>query len=312
MSAIAGLHHVTAIAADPQRNLDFYTGTLGLRMVKLTVNFDDPGSYHFYFADHAGSPGSVLTFFPWPLAKRGRQGSGFTAATAFRAAPGTLEAWLTRVQAHRPRTIIERFGQRVLPFEDSDGMPLEIIEDPTVTGDPASLHGFHSVTLDSREPAATARLLTQSMGYKEIASDGSRTRFAAAGAQSGAPTGIDAQGQYIDVLAPTGNPAGKLGAGVVHHIAFRARSDQEQAQWQSTLSAAGQHVTPVQDRSYFRSIYFREDGQVLFEIATDQPGFATDETLDTLGTSLKLPAVYEDSRATIEAHLPKIKLPGRS
>lgn len=308
MPAIAGIHHVTAIASDPQRNLDFYTGILGLRLVKLTVNFDDPGSYHFYFGDHPGRPGTILTFFPWPLAKRGRQGAGFTHATAFRVAPGSIDAWLKRLGDARVELGVTttRFGQRVLPFRDPDAMPLELIEDPGVpTGaGPDLIHGFHSVTLNSSDPAATSRLLTESLGFRRTGSDDQRTRFAAA--ESETPGSL---GQYVDVLN-TREGAGKLGAGVVHHVAFRARSDQEQGQWSRILSDAGEHVTPVQDRSYFRSIYFREPGHTLFEIATDQPGFATDETVETLGSALRLPPPYEPRRAEIQRALPPIRLPG--
>jgi glyoxalase family protein len=308
MPAIAGIHHVTAIASDPQRNLDFYTGILGLRLVKLTVNFDDPGSYHFYFGDHPGRPGTILTFFPWPLAKRGRQGAGFTHATAFRVAPGSIDAWLKRLGDARVELGVTttRFGQRVLPFRDPDAMPLELIEDPGVpTGaGPDLIHGFHSVTLNSSDPAATSRLLTESLGFRRTGSDDQRTRFAAA--ESETPGSL---GQYVDVLN-TREGAGKLGAGVVHHVAFRARSDQEQGQWFTLLSDAGEHVTPVQDRSYFRSIYFREPGHTLFEIATDQPGFATDETVETLGSALRLPPPYEPRRAEIQRALPPIRLPG--
>lgn len=308
MPAIAGIHHVTAIASDPQRNLDFYTGILGLRLVKLTVNFDDPGSYHFYFGDHPGRPGTILTFFPWPLAKRGRQGAGFTHATAFRVAPGSIDAWLKRLGDARVELGVSttRFGQRVLPFRDPDAMPLELIEDPGVpTGaGPDLIHGFHSVTLNSSDPAATSRLLTESLGFRKIGSDDQCARFAAAESETpGSP------GQYVDVLN-TREGAGKLGAGVVHHVAFRARSDQEQGQWSTILSDAGEHVTPVQDRSYFRSIYFREPGHTLFEIATDQPGFATDETVETLGSALRLPPPYEPRRAEIQRALPPIRLPG--
>jgi glyoxalase family protein len=308
MPAIAGIHHVTAIASEPQRNLDFYTGILGLRLVKLTVNFDDPGSYHFYFGDHPGRPGTILTFFPWPLAKRGRQGAGFTHATAFRVAPGSIDAWLKRLGDARVELGVSttRFGQRVLPFRDPDAMPLELIEDPGVpTGaGPDLIHGFHSVTLNSSDPAATSRLLTESLGFRRTGSDDQRTRFAAAESETpGSP------GQYVDVLN-TREGAGKLGAGVVHHVAFRARSDQEQSQWSRILSDAGEHVTPVQDRSYFRSIYFREPGHTLFEIATDQPGFATDETVETLGSALRLPPPYEPRRAEIQRALPPIRLPG--
>lgn len=305
MPSIAGIHHVTAIASDPQKNHDFYTKVLGMRLVKLTVNFDDPGSYHFYFADHAGRPGTVLTFFPWPLAKRGRQGAGFTHATAFRVAPGSIDAWAARLRDEGVTVgkATERFGQRVLPFEDPDAMLLELVEDPGVApGGALAVHGFHSVTLNSSDPAATTKLLTETMGFRQIGSDATRTRFAAA--ESDASGSV---GQYVDILNAR-EGAGKLGAGVVHHVAFRARSDQEQAQWQEVLLEAGEHPTPVQDRSYFRSIYFREPGHTLFEIATDQPGFATDETLETLGTGLKLPPVYESKRAAIEAHLPRLNL----
>lgn len=312
MTAIAGIHHVTAIASDPQRNLDFYTKTLGLRLIKLTVNFDDPGTYHFYFADDEGTPGSVLTFFPWPHAKRGRHGSGETAATAFRVPPGSIDFWSARLGLDASARST-RFGEKVLAFQDPDAMPLEIIETPTASaagpnriwnpGVPAehAIGGFHSVTLALEGHERTSDLLTATLGFEKIAQESNRFRYRAPG---GAPASI------IDVLCAPDLPHAKLGAGSVHHVALRARDDAEQGHWQRLVAARGLNVTPVLDRNYFHSIYFREPGGVLFEIATDQPGFAIDEPRERLGSSLKLPPQYEAARARIADALPKITLPG--
>jgi catechol 2,3-dioxygenase-like lactoylglutathione lyase family enzyme len=310
MTAIAGIHHVTAIASDPQRNLDFYARHLGLRLVKLTVNFDDPGTYHFYFGDQAGSPGTILTFFPWPHAKRGRHGSGATAATSFAVPPSSLDFWASRLGAHAV-TRSTRFGEQVLAFEDPDGMRLELVEVSAISSGPVwtpsgisadhAIRGFHGVTLAVEGHEKTSDLLTAGLGFELLAQEGNRFRYRAPG---NGPAGI------VDVLCVPDLSASKLGAGIVHHVAFRARNDAEQGHWQRLVGSRGLNVTPVLDRSYFRSIYFREPGGILFEIATDQPGFATDESPETLGTSLRLPAQHERIRDRILQVLPKLRLPG--
>ncbi len=310
---IAGLHHVTAIASDPQQNLDFYTETLGLRLVKRTVNFDDPNTYHFYFGDDTGTPGTILTFFPWAGAARGSLGSGETSATAFRVPESSLSYWQDRLTAaHVPvEEAGTRFGSRVLRFSDPDGMRLEIVgvhdggmtTAPRTSDVPAehAIRGFDGVTLTERSAERTASVL-DAMGLRKTGEDGNRIRFSAAGA---------GPGNHVDLLIDPNAGYGRLGAGSVHHIAFRAADDAEQLEWRNEVAAMGLHATTVRDRTYFHSIYFREPGGVLFEIATDPPGFALDEPAETLGESLKLPTWLEENRPAIERALPPIELAHR-
>jgi glyoxalase family protein len=307
---IVGLHHVTAIASDPQRNLDFYTEILGLRFVKRTINFDDPGSYHFYFGDDAGSPGTILTFFPWPNATRGSVGVGETSATAFSVPAESIAFWERHLRAAGiPAERTGRFHEDVLSFADPDGMRLEIVGH--VDAAPANpsrfavnipsahaIRGFFGVTLAEASYDRTAAVL-ELMGFEKVAEDGNRFRFCAQG---------EALGNQIDILVVAKPAYGRMGAGSVHHIAFRNDDDVSQLEWQDLLSNQGLSVTPVQDRTYFHSIYFREPGGVLFEMATNPPGFALDEPIETLGESLKLPDWLEPRRAAIEARLPKIEL----
>jgi glyoxalase family protein len=303
-----GIHHITAIASDPRRNVDFYTRVLGLRLVKKTVNFDDPTTYHLYYADGAGSPGSVLTFFPHPHARPGRHGAGQAVEVSFAVPRAALSFWIERLhekgvtfQNHE-----ERFGEKILSFSDMDGLKLEIVATDASGGAPwepdgvprdAAIRGFHSVTLWEQAVEPTARLLTDVFGFEAAEVDGSRHRFRAPGA------GV---GQIVDILHMPGAGRGGLGAGVNHHIAFRAGDDAHQADMRAALIAQGLDVTPMLDRNYFHSVYFREPGGVLFEIATDQPGFAVDEPLDSLGQRLMLPPQYESRRAEIEAALPPL------
>jgi glyoxalase family protein len=308
---IAGLHHVTAIASDPQRILDFYVEVLGLRFVKRTVNFDDPASYHFYLADNAGSPGTILTFFAWPGATRGGLGVGETSAVAFGVPAGSLEFWEKRLLAAGipAERADERFGEPVLSFGDPDGMRVELIgtketgdtiipRDSTVPREHA-IRGFHGVTLCEAGFELTARVL-EKMGFRNAAQENNRIRFVAEGT---------APGRHIDVHVQTQLAYGRMGAGTIHHIAYRAPSDGEQLEWRQVLSGMSLNVTPVLDRCYFHSIYFREPGGVLFEIATDPPGFMIDETADSLGEKLKLPPWLEKHRAQIERVLPSIEMP---
>lgn len=301
---IVGLHHVTTIASDPQRNLDFYTELLGLRLVKRTVNFDDPGTYHFYFGNDAGSPGTLLTFFPWPHATRGNCGIGETSATSFSVPESSLDYWQKRLgEAGIPvENAPERFGKRVLSFADTDGTKLELIGD--AAGDAAkparhsdvpaqhAIHGFSGVTLCEGGFESTAKVL-ETMGYKQTASENNRFRFT-----STAP-GV-ALANYIDILVQTQLTYGRMGAGSVHHIAFRVPTDASELDWREVLKDLNLNITPVLDRSYFHSIYFREPGGVLFEIATDPPGFTADEPIETLGEGLKLPPWLEGRRNVIE------------
>jgi glyoxalase family protein len=306
---LTGLHHITAIAGNPRRNVAFYTGTLGLRLIKRTVNFDDPSTYHLYYGDHVGTPGSVLTFFPWAGIRRGRPGTGQAYATAFAVPAGSLNFWRTRLLAHgvTPSAITRRFGDEVISFQDPDGLVLELIasaesDTRTAPSHPEvsaaqGIRGFHSVTLAVAAAAPTAALLTQVMGYRATANADHRTRFSVAG---GGP------GTYVDLLVDPKLPRGTSGAGTVHHIAFRTPDDATQASALASLQELNLGVSPVMDRNYFHSIYYREPAGILFEIATDQPGFTIDEPHATLGTALKLPAQYESQRAAIEAHLPPL------
>jgi len=309
---IPGLHHVTAIASDPQRNLDFYVGLLGLRFVKRTVNFDDPGSYHFYFGDNRGTPGTILTFFPWPGARRGIRGTGQIEATAFAISRDSIGYWVERCkEQHVTAEKISRFGEEAIRFVDPDGLLLELIASnslPVVEPWPDSpipadnaIRGFHSVSAALEGYESTARLLTDSFGYRLIEESGNRFRF----------TSPDdtAPGRIVDLLCLPDTGMGRVAAGSVHHIAFRAKDETEQLDWREHLVELGYNVTPVIDRTYFHSIYFREPGGVLFEIATEPPGFTLDEKLEELGTHLRLPSWMESARSQIEEILPPIQLP---
>ena len=309
---IRGIHHVTAIATDPQRNLDFYEGLLGLRLVKKTVNFDDPGTYHFYFGDDLGRPGTILTFFPWPHARRGSRGSGQVVVTSFAIPEGSLPYWQKRLEDHHvlsedPKT---RFEDVTLTFFDPDGLKLELVARPgaalgepwTGSGVPPehAIRGFDGVTLAVRELDATATLLTKTMGLRPTTSSGNRFRFEADGGQPGA---------RVDVLHSPDEGFGRIAAGSVHHVAWRVPDDPSQLEWRERIVAAGLQPTPVLDRQYFKSIYFREPGGVLFEFATDSPGFTRDETREELGSGLKLPPWLEPRRPEIEETLPAVSRP---
>lgn len=309
-----GLHHVTAIATDPRRNREFYVDLLGLRLVKRTVNFDDPGTYHLYYGDRVGSPGTILTFFPWPRARRGSIGAGMTQTTAFAVPEASLGWWQQRLRSASVVTgdVEHRFDEAALPFLDPDGMRLELVAAaepiaPTELWDEGpiepsrAIRGFHSVALLQREPEPTARVLTDLLGYRPAAESGRRHRFSVGGR---------APGRHVDLLIEA-TAGGHVAAGTVHHVAFRAADDARQASTRERVQASGTGVSPVMDRQYFRSIYFREPGGVLFEVATDPPGFTRDESVEELGTSLKLPPWYESERERIEAALPDLgPLPG--
>ncbi|MFZ9683439.1 MAG: ring-cleaving dioxygenase, partial [Cephaloticoccus sp.] len=286
---LSGLHHITAIASDPRKNVDFYTRVLGLRFVKKSVNQDDPGTYHLYYGDYAGSPGTILTFFPWAGLRRGRPGRGQAYATAFSIPAGSVEFWTQRLATLNvtiePAT--ERFGDTVLTLFDPDGLRLELVAtSETDNREPApakdaprehAIRGFHSSTLALADQTPTATVLTDTMGYHEVASAGPRTRYA---------VGAGGPGTYVDLLVDPNLPAGLNGAGTIHHVAFRTPSDAAQVEAHRQIETDGLHVSPVIDRAYFKSIYYREPGGVLFEIATDEPGFAIDEPVETLGTRL--------------------------
>ncbi|HEX5490694.1 MAG TPA: ring-cleaving dioxygenase [Candidatus Udaeobacter sp.] len=315
-SKIPGLHHVTAIAGDPQRNLDFYVGLLGLRLVKRTVNFDDPGTYHFYFGDQRGTPGTILTFFPWPGARRGIRGSGQVEATAFAVPPDSIGYWLERLRQNHvaAERASVRFGNEVIRFLDPDGLLIELatvvpdvlpanIEPWADSPVPAehALHGFHSVSATLEGYERTARLLTDTFGYRLADQSGNRFRFVSA--DESVP------GRIIDLLCQPDASMGRVAAGSVHHIAFRAKDQAEQLQWREQLVDLDYNVTPVIDRIYFHSIYFREPGGVLFEIATEPPGFTVDEKIGELGAHLQLPPWMESTRSQIEEVVPRIQVP---
>ena len=297
----AGIHHITAIAGDPQRNLDFYTETLGLRLVKRTVNFDDPGSYHFYFGDNIGTPGTIMTFFPWPGARRGARGSGQVTTVSFAVPRNSMAFWKERLRAaHVIAEEIEgRFGSNALRFLDPDGLQLELVASANEeSSSERAVRGFAAPTLEVRNPEKTEKLLTENLEFEFVAEENNRRRFRGSGSNASAE---------IDLVSSDAG-FGQIAAGTVHHIAFRAGDDDEQLKVREQLVARGLNVTPVIDRQYFHSIYFREPNGILFEIATDGPGFLIDEPADALGETLKLPPIYESKRNEIERVLPTIHL----
>jgi glyoxalase family protein len=307
----SGIHHITAIASDPQRNLDFYAGTLGLRLVKRTVNFDDPGTYHFYFGDRTGRPGTLLTFFPWAGAFRGRPGTGQATVTSFAVPVGSLAFWEDRLGTRLVARVTrgERFGAGTLRFSDPDGMALELVE--SAPGDlnlqpggsvPAhtAIWRFYGITLTLSTTESTAQVLGEVLGLVSAGNDGAFQRFRPAAGSAGG---------VVDLLRDPGGAGGSLGAGSVHHVAWRAEDSTHQLQLRGEVVNHGIGVTPVVDRQYFQSIYFREPGGVLFEVATDGPGFLIDEPESSLGEALKLPPQYEAERAAIQEMLVPITLP---
>jgi catechol 2,3-dioxygenase-like lactoylglutathione lyase family enzyme len=309
---LLGIHHVTAIAGDPQPNLDFYAGVLGLRLVKLTINFDDPGTYHLYYGDGIGHPGTILTFFPWPKAPGGRRGTGQVTATSFAVLDGSIPYWVARLDEHRisHQGPLERFGEKLLSFSDPDGLGIELISTSNLRAERAytdgpvplehAIHGFHSATLTEAGYQRTATLLTETMGFKLTQQEGTRFRYAAKSGEAGA---------IADVLCAPEERPGRVAVGTVHHIAWRAADDPQQLAWQQDLARLSYDVTPVIDRKYFHSIYYREPGGILFEIATDPPGFAVDEAPAELGSKLQLPPWLESARDELVTILPPLRLP---
>lgn len=296
MSRTKGIHHVTSVAGSAQGNVDFYADRMRLRLVKRTVNFDDPGTWHLYYGDRTGSPGTLITFFPWQGIPAGRPGAGEVAVTAYALPRPALERWT--VELGLDADPVERFGEPVVALRDTDGSRIELVG---VEGEGDEIRGFHGVTLSVARPDPTARLLTDLLGYETVGEEEGRLRLAADG---------DGMARFVDIVTATGPGAARLGAGSVHHVAFRTRDDEEQAAFREELLRSGLDVTPVRDRQYFRSIYFREPGGVLFEIATDPPGMLIDESVETLGSELRLPPWYEAARDRIEAALPPISAPG--
>lgn len=307
---LRGVHHITAIASDPQANVDFYNHVLGLRFAKRTVNFDDPSTYHLYYGDRTGRPGTAITFFAWPGARRGTRGTGQVVACSFAVPKNSLEYWKARFEEQHifSETIPPRFTDNALRFTDPDGLLLELIEsaqpddvDLKYDSDVPkkfAIHGFHAPTLEVQRSEKTEGVLTL-LGFELVGEDTSRKRFSV---HSKSPSAC------VDVVERADGQFGVNSAGTVHHIAFRCADELEQVHWREQITAHGLHVTPVIDRFYFHSIYFREPGGVLFEIATEGPGFTVDEPGEHLGETLKLPPQYEQHRAEIERVLPPILL----
>lgn len=305
-----GIHHVTAIASDPQKNVDFYTRTLGLRMVKQTVNFDAPHIWHLYYGDEQGSPSSILTFFPWPGVARGREGAGLTTATSFSVPRESIGFWQQRAKrlGIEVEALQMRFDSEVLTFLDPDGMRIELVgTDSDVRsgwdGEASipqehAIRGLHAVTLSERELDPTGSMLTELLGMDFASDSAGAAKFQMGSGSSGA---------QVEVLGGV-QQRGLQAGGTVHHVAFSAPDLATMELWQQSLMEQGVQVTQVMDRQYFKSIYFREPGGVLFEIATDDPGFAIDEPLLELGKSLKLPPWLEPSREQIQASLPQIRV----
>ena len=310
MNKLLGLHHITAIAGDAQRNYDFYTKALGLRLVKKTVNFDDPQTYHFYFGDEIGNPGTILTFFPWANVRQGKNGAGMATEIGYSVSKGSLDFWKARFEKLSIRyENRERFNEKQIAFQDPDGLWLTLIEakqnderkgfeTAEIKADVA-IKGFHSVTLTLNNIKATAAILTEVFGYKQVAQEDNLFRYQTDAVQNAA---------IVDLLEMPQAQRGVNAAGTNHHVAFRVKDEEAQMAFREKILARGLQITPKIDRDYFFSLYFREPGGVLFEIATDNPGFATDETVENLGSSLQLPDQYKAMREKIEKGLPKLQM----
>ena len=302
-----GIHHISAIVGHPQENVDFYAGVLGLRLIKRTVNFDDPGTYHLYFGNEGGKPGTIITFFPWAGARQGVIGDGQVGVTSYVVPIGAMNFWKNRLQKFGiSYTLQEKFGEQSLAFDDPHGLHLEIVgreegEENTWTfGDVTpnvAIKGFGGATLYSTNPDQTALLLEEVLGLERVGKEGNVARFRS-------PADI---GNIIDLKLTTDH-RGRMGAGIVHHIAWRASDDKDHVEWQQYIEENGYGVTPIRDRNYFNAIYFKEHGNILFEIATDTPGFTIDEAQETLGEKLMLPPQYESQRAQLEQSLIPIEV----
>ncbi len=302
-----GIHHITAIVGHPQENIDFYAGVLGLRLVKKTINFDDPGTYHLYFGNEGGKPGSIITFFPWANAYQGQIGDGQVGVTTYVVPTGAFEFWENRLSKFDVDfTVTERFDEKYLTFDDPHGLHLEIVEreegesNSFVFGEvtkEVAIKGFGGAILFSSRPEETTRALVDIMGLEVIGIEGDYTRFRASGDI----------GNIIDLKMSTG-VRGTMGVGTVHHIAWRAKDDADHLEWQKHAQNLGMHVTNIKDRNYFNAIYFREQGDILFEIATDPPGFTHDESYETMGHQLMLPSQYEHLRDQLEMSLIPIEV----
>lgn len=311
---LGGIHHVTAIAGDPQQNVDFYVGILGLRLVKRSVNQDDPGTYHLFYADAAGSPGTDLTFFAWPGGMSGRNGPGQATAVALAIPEAAIEYWTQRLSEHGIAWDgpVPRFNEQVITFSDIHGQALELVAAPEVADRPweawksgpvpaeVAIRGIHGVTITEAAGASTNGFLTEQLGFRPAGETTGRRRFA---------VGPGGSGAMLDLVVAPATPRGRIAVGTIHHIAWRTPDDERQGRWWRHIRGLGVPISEIIDRFWFHSIYFHEPGGVLFEIATDGPGFTVDEPAETLGTRLVLPPWLEPRRAEIERGLPAIRLP---
>jgi glyoxalase family protein len=310
-ATIPGIHHVTCITGDVQKCVDFYVSVLGLRFVKKSINQDLPDTYHIYFADYLGTPGTVMTFFGWPTWPSRRAGSGQVTTVSFGVPERSLDFWSKRLEKMGVESSrMSRFEKDLVVLQDPDGIELELVghatddrwvpwEDAPVDKDHA-IRSFHSVTLTLAETAATFALLTNTMGFRKSGEEGNTTRFETG---SGGPHSI------VDVVESPEGPVGEESVGTVHHVAWRTPDAPEQMAWRDLLMRAGRNITPVIDRWYFKSVYFREPGGVLFEIATDGPGFTIDEAPEELGTTLSLPPWFQVRRDELDGILTPIAVP---
>lgn len=301
----AGIHHITAFVRHPQENVDFYAGLLGLRLVKKTINFDAPEVYHLYFGNEAGSPGTAITFFPYAASRKGRIGGGQVGYTTFLIPVGTLGFWEDRLNKFEVAyNKVTRFKETYLQFADQDGLQLELVE--REGGAPSkwsfgnipaekAIKGFGGAILYSVQPEKTMEVLQNLLGLEKVGEEDGLVRFRSVGDL----------GNIIDVNAQP-IPRGAGGAGTVHHIAWRAKDDADHRSWREKVEAYGLHPTDIVDRQYFNALYFREYGEILFEIATDPPGFGRDEAFEQLGEKLMLPEWYEPYRTQIEQGLTPI------
>src|SRR5579864_1159303 len=308
-NSLPGIHHVTAICDDAQQNIDLYTGVLGLRMVKQTVNFDMPDTYHLYYGDEQGHPGTILTFFSWPDQPKGRKGTGQVGTISFSILEESRDYWVERLTRHNMLIVgpNPHFGEKVLSISTPDGLTLELVahqeadkfsgwKDGPIPAEHA-IRGLHSVTLMETNLDRTSAMLTEVLGFKFVGVEGNRSRF---------KLGDDGIATLVDVVTQRELTRGSIAVGSVHHVAWRTPDEEQQLAWRENLESSGISVTPVLDRQYFHSIYFREPGGILFEIATDPPGFTFDESSGELGTGLKLPPWLEHRRTAIERVLPPL------
>ncbi|HEV8631731.1 MAG TPA: ring-cleaving dioxygenase [Thermoanaerobaculia bacterium] len=314
MRDVHGLHHVTAIAGPAQENLDFYSGVLGMRLVKKSVNQDDPGTYHLFYADAEGHPGSDLTFFPWSQMAPARAGHGLASEVSLAVPPGSLGWWQERLAAHgvEQSAVEERFGEQVLPLRDPHGLRVALVESATAgerpftpwAGSPVpverQVRGLDGARLDVRLLVPSERFLADALGYREVGREGDWHRFG---------VGAGGSGRYLDLRETPAAPRGAWGTGTIHHLAFRVDDEEHQLAARAQATAAGARPTEVIDRFWFRSVYFKEPGGVLLELATDGPGFTVDETPESLGEALVLPPWLESHRAEIEQVLPPLSQP---